>query len=85
MTSAQVVDVVLVALVFEALVLAIVARSSLGPSLRTLWPNLAAGLFFVLALREAVGGGRTVAIALWVLLAGAAHATDLAVRLRTRG
>lgn len=77
------VDLVIAVFVLEALVLAIVTRrKSRLPRFGLLVPNLAAGLFLVLALRSAVHGDGLPVIAGCLALAGLAHALDLRLRAR---
>ncbi len=78
MDVATIVDVVLVVVVLETIVLMVVGRrlTRLSP-VRSLLPNLAAGLFLVLALRSAVHGGGVVPIAACLALAGLSHLGDL--------
>lgn len=45
-------------------------------------PNLAAGLFLMLAVREAALGARMPWLALWLAAAGVAHVLDVAGRLK---
>lgn len=76
-----IVDVVLAVVVLETIVLMFVGRRLTGDSpIRSLLPNLAAGIFLVLALRLAVHGGSVVPIAACLALAGMAHVVDLRYR-----
>ena len=78
MDVATIVDVVLAVVVLETIVLMVVGRRWTGRSpARSLLPNLAAGLFLVLALRSAVHGGGVVPIAACLALAGLSHLVDL--------
>jgi hypothetical protein len=77
------VDVVIAVLILEALALLIFGRrKSRLPRFGVLAPNLAAGLFLVLALRCALRGDGLPVIAGCLAFAGLAHALDL--RLRSR-
>ena len=77
------VDFVLAVFVIEVLVLAIFGRRFRRlPPLRTLLPNLAAGLLLVLALRSAVHQDGTPTIAVFLALGGLAHLLDLRARSR---
>jgi uncharacterized membrane protein len=83
MNLRTVVDLVLVVLVVEAAVLAVArARITRLPRFRVLLPNLAAGLFLVLALRAAVSQAPTGIVALLLALGGVAHVVDLVLRRR---
>jgi hypothetical protein len=75
--------VVLAVLAVELVVLAVRRRrTGRGPTLVELVANAAAGATLALALRSALLGQGPLAIAAWLLLAAAAHYTDLALRLR---
>ncbi len=79
------VDLVLVAFGAEILFLAFGrARFPRLPALRSLWPDLAAGLFLILALRLAVSAAPVGGIAVLLAAAGVAHVVDLLVRSRRR-
>ena len=76
-------DVVLAATVLEFLGLAALRRRGRGglplaAAARMLLP----GVFLTLALRIALTGGAVTWAAVWLALAGAAHAADLAIRWR---
>ncbi len=76
-------DVVLAATALEFLGLAALrgrgrGRLPLAAAARMLLP----GVFLTLALRVALLGGAVIWVALWLALAGAAHAADLAIRWR---
>lgn len=79
MSSAVIVDIVLVFLVVETVALLALLK---GRRFVPLLPNLAAGLFLVLALRQAVQGAPALWIGVFVALGGVAHAVDLLRRLR---
>lgn len=77
------VDLVLVVFVIEVAALALFGtRFPRLPPLRTMAPNLAAGLFLVMALRCAVRQDGAVAIAAFLALGGVAHVLDLRARIR---
>jgi hypothetical protein len=77
------VDGVLAFAVLEALVLAVCCRRSAhGPSFAELAPNLTAGLCLMLALRASLAQSGWHWMALWLALAGLAHAVDLWFRWR---
>ena len=83
MDVATIVDLVLAVLLIEVVVLALAGRRFPRlPGLTILWPNLAAGLCLVLALRCAVHGSGVPAIAAFLALAGVAHVLDLRGRAR---
>ncbi len=85
MDLSTIVDFVLAVVVVETIVLMIVGRRLTGqPPIRALLPNLAAGIFLVLALRSAVHGGGVVPIAACLALAGLAHVVDLLNRRASR-
>ena len=84
MTPTFFVDLVLAVLVVEAIVLASVLRSGRRPSFAALLPNLAAGVFLVLAVRAAAAGLGAPWIGGFLALGGAAHVIDLRLRLRAR-
>ena len=84
MTPTLVVDLVLAVLGLEAILLALVARGGRRPSFAALLPNLAAGVFLVLAVRAAVLGLGAPWIGVFLALGGAAHVVDLRVRFRAR-
>jgi hypothetical protein len=65
-----------------AVLYAVTRRSARLPRLSALLPNLAAGLFLVLALGSATLAEPMPAVAVFVLLAGLAHAWDLTTRIR---
>jgi hypothetical protein len=70
-------------LAIEVVVLyAVGRRSARLPRLSVLLPNLAAGLFLVLALGSTTLSEPMPAVAVFVLLAGLAHAWDLTTRMR---
>lgn len=76
-------DLVLAALVVEALGLWALARfAGRGPGLLALLPFLLAGAAFALALRAALTGAGWALVALPLLAAFAAHVWDIARRWR---
>ena len=77
------VDGIIGVLVIEVLVLSTRMRVRRGlPGLRALLPNLAAGLFLVLALRCAIHQQGPAAIGAFLALGGLAHLLDLRSRSR---
>ncbi len=78
-TPVLLVHLALAVMLIEALVLWRQHR----PARRWL-PNLAAGLFLMLAVREATLGNGLPWLALWLSAAGLAHGLDLAGRLKRR-
>ncbi len=77
------VDLVLVVLVVETFVLGLAGRRFPRlPKFRRLLPNLAAGLFLVMALRTFVHGGALASVGLFLALGGVAHVFDLRSRMR---
>jgi hypothetical protein len=83
MDIATIVDLVLAVLGLEIVVLALAGRRFARlPGLKILWPNLAAGLCLVLALRCAVHESGWPAVAAFLALAGVAHVLDLRGRSR---
>lgn len=71
-------DFVLGVLAVEVVFVAVaLRRGKRTVRLKALWPNLAAGLFLVLALRSAVHGHGVLPIAGYLALAGVSHALDL--------
>jgi hypothetical protein len=79
--SGRFADVVLGFVLLEAAGLASLRRfAGQGPGLRKMLPTLAAGAFLVLAVRLAVTGGSSYALAGALLGALAAHGLDLGSR-----
>lgn len=78
--ATMIVDAVLIVLAIETVVLATAGRRIVKTPFRDLAPNLAAGFFLLVALRVAVGGLGTGAMAGCLALAGIAHGVDLARR-----
>lgn len=74
-------DFVLAVLAAEVVFLAITRRGARKPTIGALLPNLAAGLFLVLALRSAVTGDGVLPIAAFLGAAGVAHLLDLRRRM----
>lgn len=85
LVSGQLIDIILVMVVLEALVLSLWHRRTgrgLGP--RQLLPNLLAGGSLLLALRLALGGAAAHWLAAVLLLALLAHLMDLYLRTHWR-
>ena len=82
-SSGRIVDLMgaFVALEVAAL-LAWRARTGRGPAPAPLLANVGAGVSLMLALRAALTGASTAAIAAWLLAALGCHAADLALRWR---
>jgi hypothetical protein len=79
--SGRIVDVVVALMLLEALLLIwLHARHRRGPAPADLLPNLAAGLFLLLALRGALVGAHWSWLAASLAAALAAHLVDLARR-----
>jgi hypothetical protein len=77
----RVIDLILVLMAIEGLALWwLYRRTGLGIAPGRLWPNLLAGGFLMLALRAALTGSGSVAIASWLLLGLIGHLVDLALR-----
>jgi hypothetical protein len=77
----RVIDLILVLMAIEGLALGwLYRRTGLGIAPGRLWPNLLAGGFLMLALRAALTGSGSVAIASWLLLGLIGHLVDLALR-----
>ncbi|MGH1573104.1 hypothetical protein ACRAWG_23540 [Methylobacterium sp. P31] len=79
--SGRIVDAILLLVAGEALLLAWLGRRG-GPSLPGLLANLASGAALMLALRAALVGAGSAAIAGWLLAGLAAHLADLGLRFR---
>lgn len=78
-------DVVLAVLLLEAAVLWWLHRRAAGGlPIADVAGSLLAGLFLVLAVREAASGSTGGWLALWLAAAGLAHAFDLSRRWRRR-
>ena len=75
------VDLVIAVLALETIVLtAYHVMTGKGISPRRLLPMLGAGLFLIVAVRLALTGAGLAAIGLCLMLAGLAHAADVALR-----
>jgi len=81
--SGQVVDLILALVFVEALVLFTFRYlTGRGVALRSLVPNLLAGVFLLLALRSALLEAPWSSTAVWLAAALVAHVADLATRWR---
>jgi hypothetical protein len=77
------VDLAIAVTVVEGVVLVLLHRAGgRGVAPRDYLPNLLAGLCLMVALRCLAGGAAPAWIALWLLIAGLAHVTDLRRRWR---
>lgn len=77
------IDIVIVMTLLEGAALALYHRSTgRGMAPRDFLPNLAAGLALMLALRAGIDGAGWGVVAAALLVAGLAHAADLARRWR---
>jgi hypothetical protein len=83
-TSGRITDIMLLILVGEALLLtAIKVASGQGPSVASIWTNIAAGAALVAALKAVLTGARWEVVAMCLFAALLAHVVDLTVRWRT--
>lgn len=78
------VDIVLAVFVLEAIVLFAWSLKKRRGQFARLVPTLLSGVCLVIAMRVVVHQGVWSLVALWLLAAGMAHATDVALRLRRR-
>lgn len=81
--SGRLIDLILVVVIIEAAVLMVLwrrARRGIAPS--DLLPNLCAGAFLLLALRETLAGGGWMIASACLATAGLAHLIDLYRRWR---
>lgn len=80
---ARSVDLVIAVTVFELAFLALHRRAA-GRAIPFIdfVPNMLSGLALMFALRSAVAGAGGAALALWLSMAGAAHAVDILIRWR---
>jgi hypothetical protein len=79
--SGRIVDVILVLMVLEAVALTLLRnKAQRGLSIYVLAANFSAGAALLLALRAALTDHRWQSVALWLVLALIAHATDLRAR-----
>jgi hypothetical protein len=80
----RLIDLILGLMVAEMIViLALRRRAGKGPRLALLLPNMAAGGFLLLSLREALVGASSLEIAVCLLCALVAHLFDLRARWRS--
>jgi hypothetical protein len=81
--SGRLVDLILVAVVFEAVYLLVYwSRARRGIAPLDLLPNLCAGAFLLLALRATLAGSGWMLASLFLAAAGLAHLTDVYRRWR---
>jgi hypothetical protein len=84
--SGRIAELILAAMVLEALVLCVFALRLRGRlPLAGLLLNLAAGGCLLLALRAVLVAGGWMSVGAWLAAALVAHAADVALRLRERG
>lgn len=81
--SGEIVDFILVAMLFEALLLMFLRRTTgRGIASAQVCANLAAGAVLMLALRAALKGAGWQTVAAWLAAALLAHVVEVAVRWR---
>jgi len=86
LASGRAVDFVLAFMLCEGLLLALLyQRRGIGVAPAVLGPMLLAGAALLLALRAALTGDHWSWLALWLILALAAHLWDLSLRWRRSG